>query len=89
MSYFTLFQITILQLNNPEIHSAIKEVQDSCVEYDPGLRRFCEPPTKSHITLLVINVQEKELAMARMIIVKTLREKVLKQAGDPPLTLII
>ena len=63
-----------VELDNPEIIQNMREVQDHASQFDPKLKATVVPLKKSHVTLLVANVQEEELQKAKAVISKTFRE---------------
>ena len=64
-----------VELNNQEIIQNMQEVQDHAAQFDPKLKSNAVPLQKTHVTLLVTNVQEEELEKAKALISKTLRDK--------------
>ena len=66
---------SLFQLDDPKIKATMKEVQEHCCDFDPSLKPHCDnvPVRKSHVTLLVANVQEDEMDKAKKIIERTLR----------------
>ena len=63
-----------VELNNQEIIKNMQEVQDHAAQFDPKLKSNAVPLQKTHVTLLVTNVQEEELEKAKALISKTLRD---------------
>ena len=63
-----------VELSNPEIIKNLKEVQDHACQFDPKLKTNAVPLQKTHVTLLVANVQEEELQKAKAVISKTFRD---------------
>ena len=63
-----------VELSNPEIIRNLKEVQDHACQFDPKLKTNAVPLQKTHVTLLVANVQEEEIQKAKAVISKTLRD---------------
>ena len=63
-----------VELSNPEIIQNLKEVQDHACQFDPKLKTNAVPLQKTHVTLLVANVQEEELQKAKAVISKTFRD---------------
>ena len=63
-----------VELSNPEIMQNLKEVQDHACQFDPKLKTNAVPLQKTHVTLLVANVQEEEIQKAKAVISKTFRD---------------
>ena len=63
-----------VELDNPEIIQNMQEVQHHACQFDPKLKSNAVPLQKTHVTLLVANVQEEELQKAKAVISKTFRE---------------
>ena len=67
----------------------MQDMQDQACQFDPKLKSNAVPLKKTHITLLVANVQEEELPKARAVISKTFRDNLAKIVPENQFTVEI
>ena len=62
----------------------MQEVQEACIQENPGLAVHCRnaPKEKTHVTVLMAHVTEPQLETAKAIIGDTLQNKILPQLRD-------
>ena len=74
----------IFQIDNPGIRDAVQEVQEACIQENPGLAVHCRnaPKEETHVTVLMAHVTEPQLETAKAIIGETLQNKILPQLRD-------
>merc|ERR1712142_1004182 len=62
-----------VQINNPDIKTAMKEVQDKSVEYDKQLTEMVVPLNLAHVTLLVLHAEQEEIEAAKVIVADVIK----------------
>ena len=74
----------IFQIDNPGIRDAVQEVQEACIQENPGLAVHCRnaPKEETHVTVLMAHVTEPHLKTAKAIIGEVLQNKILPQLRD-------